>query len=466
MSRIKDMTVGSPTKLIATFAFPLILGNLGQQLYMIVDAIIVGQGVGVEALASLGASDWIYWLVLWTVQAMTQGFAILVTQKFGAGDRQGLKQAVTMSVMLCTAMGILFTAVSLLMARPMLVLLKTPDNIFDGALSYLIAMFSGTLIVTAYNLASAILRSFGDGKTPLIAMGIAACTNIVLDLLFVMGFHWGITGAAVATLIAQLISFLYCLLVLRRNPYLRFTKADWRPDATVLLTLMKLGFPLALQHILIAVGGMVLQSVINPYGVELVAGFTATNKLYGLLESSAISFGFAITTYMAQNYGAGRMDRVRLGIRRAVVLLVGVAVGIAVLMIAVGKHLLRLFISAAPELEAAVLDSAYSYLFVMSLFLIILYLLFAYRSALQGLGNTWAPLLSGFLEFAMRIAVAYTFPAFLGAYGLFFAEPGAWLGAVAVLIPTYYWQVRRICRQQALQNTTEGAEGSGPAGIH
>ena len=140
--------------------------------------------------------------------------------------------------------------------------------------------------------------------------------------------------------------------------------------------------------------------------------------------------------------------------------------GIAVLMIAVGKHLLRLFISAAPELEAAVLDSAYSYLFVMSLFLIILYLLFAYRSALQGLGNTWAPLLSGFLEFAMRIAVAYTFPAFLGAYGLFFAEPGAWLGAVAVLIPTYYWQVRRICRQQALPNAMEGAEGSGPAGTH
>ncbi len=183
MNRVKDMTSGNPTKLLLLFALPLILGNLGQQLYMIVDAIIVGQGVGVKALAAVGATDWTYWLVLWTVQALTQGFGACIAKHFGEKDHVKLRKSIAMSIILCVGIGILLTLTALLMVLPMLKILQTPADIFDGASSYLFTMFSGTLIVMAYNMISAILRAFGDGKTPLIAMGIAASANIALDLL-------------------------------------------------------------------------------------------------------------------------------------------------------------------------------------------------------------------------------------------------------------------------------------------
>lgn len=450
MSRAKDMTIGNPASLILTFALPLICGNLGQQLYMIVDTIIVGQGVGVEALAALGATDWIYWLVLWTVQAMTQGFAILIAQHFGAGKQKELKKSITMSIVLCMITGALLTVISLSMARPMLTLLHTPDTIVDGAYAYLTTMCGGTLIVSAYNMISAILRSFGDGKTPLIGMGIAAAVNIGLDLLFVLVFGFGITGAAVATLIAQFIALLYCTAVLCRMENLKFCRADWKIDRKVLRRLFGLGFPLAVQHVLIAVGGMVLQSVINGYGFLFVAGFTATNKVYGLLESSALSFGYATTTYMAQNYGARKIDRIKVGIKKAVCLSVTVSVVISATMIIFGKPLLSMFISTTNEHAQEVLDIAYRYLCIMAVLLWILYLLHTYRSALQGLGNTTAPLLSGCVEFGMRIGIALFLPKVLGSGGLFYAEPGAWTGAGILLIAAYYAHVRKICSGQGI----------------
>ena len=198
MERTTNMTSGSPTKLILRFAFPLILTNLGQQLYTIVDAVIVGRGVGVQALAALGATDWLYWAVLWAVQAMTQGFAVLVSQTFGSGNKQDFRKAITMSILLCAIIGAILTAAGIALALPMLQLLKTPNNILAGARTYLTTMYAGTLIVMAYNMSAGFLRSVGDGKSPLIAMGIAGSCNIVLDLLFVLVFRWGIIGAAFA----------------------------------------------------------------------------------------------------------------------------------------------------------------------------------------------------------------------------------------------------------------------------
>jgi len=444
LNRIKDMTKGNPTKLILLFALPLILGNFGQQLYMVVDAIIVGQGVGVEALAALGATDWIYWLVLWTVQAMTQGFSILITQNFGSGNHRQLRKSITMSTLLCLFIGIALTVASLLAAKPLLTLLKTPSNIYEGSLSYITVMYAGTLIVTAYNMASAILRSFGDGKTPLIAMAIAAVTNIGLDLLFVIVFGWGITGAATATLIAQLISFLYCLHIIRKIPIIRTERTDWSIDGPIIKKLCKLGFPLAFQHTVIAIGGMILQSVINGFGFIFVAGFTATNKLYGMLESSAISFGFSTSTYMAQNWGANLVERLEKGLKSAVKLSVIVSVAISAAMLIFGRDLLGMFVPSSSKSASQVLDIAYQYLFIMSVLLVILYLLHTYRSALQGLGNTIAPMISGFIEFAMRVGIAVVLPSVIGEFGIFFAEPAAWAGAAVYLIIAYYREIRLI----------------------
>ncbi len=444
MSRVKDMTHGNPAKLIFFFALPLIIGNLGQQIYMITDTVIVGQGVGLDALASLGATDWIYWLVLWSVQVLTQGFAVLITQNIGEGNEKAVKKSIAMSTLLCLTMGTLVSATFPFLASPLLRLLKTPEDIFAGALSYVVVMYAGTLIVMAYNMASAVLRSFGDGKTPLIAMIIAAAVNIGLDLLLVMGFHWGITGAAVATILSQLLAFLYCLRMIGKIPAAKLRKEDWALDFPVILKLLKLGIPLALSHVAIVFGGIILQFVINGFGSLFIAGFTATNKLYGLLESSAIYFGFATATYTGQNFGARNLPRIRSGIRSAMKLAALFAVTISVGMVLFGRYLLMLFISSSDADAPAVLELAYQYLTIMSVTLIILYALHVYRSAIQGMGNTIIPMIAGLLECVGRVSVALFLPRIVGEYGLFFAETTAWLFSAVCVMSAFYVTVHRL----------------------
>lgn len=446
MSRVKDMTSGKPAKLLLLFSFPLILGNLGQQLYMIVDAIIVGQGVGVEGLAAVGATDWTYWLVLWVIQGTTQGFGILIAQYFGEGSREKMRKAIAMSIGLCAGTGVLLTGICLLIARPMLRLLQTPENIFNGASAYLLTMFAGILIVMAYNMAASVLRALGDGRTPLIAIVMAAVTNIALDLLFVFGFHWGVVGAAAATVIAQFIAFLYCFTVLRRMELVKLQRKDWHVDRMMIKRLFSLALPLVLQSILIAAGGMVLQSAINRQGFLFLAGFTATNKVYGLLESSAISLGYAMTTYVAQNYGAGLQQRIRQGVKSGVGIAVLFSVGVTILMILGGKPILSLFIDTSSSNAPKVLEIAYQYLFIMSCLLCALYLLYVFRSTLQGMGNTIIPMLSGLMEFLARVCAALIGARIWGETVLFFAEPGAWIAAAVLLVFGCIWKFRKESR--------------------
>ncbi len=443
----KDMTSGNPTSLILRFAIPLMIGNIGQQLYTAVDAIIVGQGVGINALAALGAADWIYWMFLWSMTSMTQGFAILLSQRFGARDQNGLRRAYTMSIYLSFITGAVFTVIGLMIGGPLLQLLNTPDHIYNMSLSYLHTLLLGNLIVIAYNMASSILRALGNGKTPLMAMLMAASLNIALDLLFVLVFGWGIIGAAIATLIAQLMAFSFCAFWISRIDILKTTRTDWAPDASVIRRLCRLGLPLALQNIFIATGGMILQSVVNGFGVIFVAGFTATNKLYGLLESSALSFGYSMTTYVGQNLGAGNIKRIEDGVRSVLKLSVGIAIAISAIMLILGRQILSLFVSSGEETAAQVTAIAYEYLQILSILLIILYLLHAYRSSLQGLGNTIAPLISGILEFIMRVSAAMILPGIIGETGIFLAEPAAWTGAAVSLIILYYREIRLVKRR-------------------
>ncbi|WP_243277904.1 MATE family efflux transporter [Enterocloster citroniae] len=441
---MKNMTEGSPAKLILSFSLPLMAANLGQQLYMIVDTMIVGKGVGVEALASVGATDWSYWLALWVIQAMTQGFAISISQHFGEGNQSRIKKTVAMSIWLCLGIGVVLTVSGLVFAQFLLRILQTPDPIFQGALSYLMILYAGILVVMAYNMAAAILRSLGDGKTPLIAIVIAAITNILLDLLFVLVFRWGVAGAAFATVLAQLLAFIYCLLVMRKIDLLKMERKDWKPESSIIKRQCGLGIPLALQHVLIAIGGMILQSSINRHGFVFIAGFTATNKIYGLLESSAISLGYAVTTYTAQNYGAGRYDRIRNGLKSSVLIAAAMSVCVSAAMIAGGRAVLGLFIDSTSSSAAEVLEISYHYLFIMSCLLSSLYLLYAFRNTLQGLGNTVAPFLSGVMEFFARVSVAVYFSRLWGTEAIFFAEPCAWAAATLVLVTVCVRQVGKL----------------------
>lgn len=444
MANTRDMTTGKPAGLLLSFALPLMAGNICQQLYTMVDTMVVGQVLGVEALASLGAADWLNWLVLGIIMGFTQGFSILISQRFGAEDQDGLRKVTAMSTLLSAVIAVVVTVSSLLLAEPVLRLLNTPDNVLPGSLSYLRIIFSGSVIVTTYNMMASILRAMGDSRTPLYAMLVASVVNIGLDLLFVMGFHWGIPGAAAATVIAQGCSCLFCLAVLRRMSVLRMTKTDWHPDGCLCRRLFQLGLPMAFQNTVIAVGGLVIQFVINGFGFLFVAGFTATNKLYGLLELAATSFGFSMATYAGQNLGAKKYRRICEGMRSALKMAVATSVIISAAMIAFGKPVLLLFISGEPGEVAQVLDIAYTYLFIMCCLLSVLYLLHLYRSALQGMGDTVIPMVSGIAELTMRIGCALLLPIWLGQYGIYFAEIAAWAGAVVILVTFYYIRIHHL----------------------
>ena len=303
-ARTLNMTEGKPLKLIVAFAIPLMLGNVFQQLYTVVDTMIVGQALGVGALAALGAADWLNWMVLSTVQGFAQGFSIRMSHEFGAGTYDKLRKTVANSILLAAFSSVLLLVISQAVARPILELLQTPDEIIGNSLIYLRIMFAGIPVVMAYNILASILRSLGDGKTPLYAMVMAALINVVLDLIFVLVFHWGIAGAAGATVIAQICSGVFCLAAILRLPILTFSKEDFRMEGRLCLHLMKLGLPMAFQNAIISVGGMIVQFVVNGFGVLFIAGFTATNKLYGILEVAATSYGYAMVTYSGQNLGA------------------------------------------------------------------------------------------------------------------------------------------------------------------
>ena len=444
--RIQNMTQGAPARLIFTFAIPLMLGNVCQQLYTVVDTAIVGQALGVNALAALGAADWLNWLVLGVIQGFAQGFSIYMAQRFGADDEEGLNRSIGATISIAAAISVVLLVLSQVTMDPILRAMNTPEEVIGGAFTYLRIMFAGIPIIMAYNVLASILRALGDSRTPLYAMLIASVINIVLDLVFVMVFHWGIAGAVVATVIAQLFAGLYCLRAVLRVHIIKLKKEYFLPDPVMARRLLGLGLPVAAQNMIIAVGGMVVQSVVNRYGVLFVAGFTATNKLYGILEIAATSFGYAVTTYVGQNLGGGLLGRIKKGLHSAtwIALLTSAVITAAVLLL--GRFAVALFISGTPEEVALSTEVAVHYLNIMSICLSVLYMLHIYRSALMGLGDTVMPMASGIVEFLMRIGVAIFLPALMGPEGIFYAEVAAWAGAAVLLVATYFVRMKKLAR--------------------
>ena len=444
MSRTTDMTVGSPAKHIMTFAVPLILANLGQQLYMIADAAIVGRGVGVKALAAVGATDWSYWLILWTVIGLTQGFSTFVSRSFGEGNYNRMNQTIAASAMLCAAIGAVFTIIGLFMAKPLLLMLHTPNDIFADASVYLITMIAGTLVVVAYNMAGSILRALGDGKSPLVAMVIAALLNIGLDCLFVFVFKWGIFGAALASVISQAVSFLYCLICLRNIDCVYLDKDAWKIDIQLIKDLIGFGIPVALRFIILALGGIILQSSINMQGSVFIAGYAATNKIFGLLDCTSISLGVACCTFLAQNYGAGKYDRVKQGVRTAVKIscIIGVSVTLVTLLFREG--MLKLFLDVNEAGGPQALEVAVRYLTIMAITLIILYIQHVFSNTLEAMGIAVWSMYSGIAEFVGRVLMAKVVINWIGTDALFISEPVAWLSSTLLLIIPYFHYKKKL----------------------
>ena len=447
MSKVMNMTEGKPARLMLRFALPVILTNLGQQLYQIVDAAIVGRGVGMDALAAVGCTDWTYWMVMWSVSVMTQGFATFVSRYFGKNDRDKINKSITTSVYLTLIISAVFALIGITCARPILILLRTPTerNILSQAVTYLTVMFGGIIVVAFYNLSAAILRAFGDSKTPLIAMVIAAVLNILLDLLFVLVFRWGVFGAAFASVLSQCVAFLFCTIKIFGIEYVSLGKNVWAWDGRLVGEMARFGIPLALQYVIINFGGMIVQATINDQGSAFVAGYTAVNKLYGLLECSAIALGAAFTTFASQNYGAGNFKRVRRGVNVAMLLAVGAALILIVAVLPLRYLMPRLFIDMSDAGASDAIGVAAQYLKNMILSLPILYLVYVHRHNLQAIGNSSWSFISGIAEALSRVLMVKIFFFLAGAEVLFFVEPVAWLMAwLFVLVPYYCYQKKML----------------------
>ena len=445
MSKSLNMTRGRPLPLLFSFALPLMFGNIFQQLYTVVDTAIVGRGVGMNALAALGTVDWLNWMLLGLATGLTQGFSVRLSQKYGEGDLPALSRIMGRSALLSALIALLCVVLSQLGVPLFLHLLRVPQELRAMATLYIRILFAGFPAMMFFNYTSSMLRAVGDSRTPLLAMMTAALTNIALDALTVFVLGWGIAGAAAATVFAQCLSGAICALRIAHTPALRFTREDVRLDRTLSLSLLRLGLPVALKNVIISIGGMILQSIVNGFGMAFIAGYTATNKLYGLLEIAALSYGYAITTYVGQNFGAGEYTRIRQGVRTALLLCVGTALAISAVMVAFGRPITGLFLSADdPATLTQAASTAYRYLCVMAAALPALYLLYAYQSALQGLGQTAIGLIVGTLELCLRVGFALFSGAVGWVEGLFAAEVSAWIGAAILLCIVYYRHVRRL----------------------
>ena len=444
LTRTKDMTSGNPVKLILVFALPILAGNMLQQLYSLVDSLIIGRMLGVTALTAVSASGWLDWAVLSVPMGLAQGYSIHAAQCYGGKRFADLKRSVAQSYLISAAATVFLEAASQLLLHPVLVWMNSPDETIRMTENYLRIIYAGLPIVMCVNIFSGFLHALGNSRVPLIALACSTAVNIVLDWWFVGSLGMGTNGGAYATVLAQAVSAVICFLEVLRIPELKPERADYRPDGKVIRKLVQLGFPIAFQNLIISLGGLVLQGVVNAFGFIFMAGYNAAARFQGLIEIAGTALGNAAGTFTGQNFGAGKMDRVKSGLRRSARIGFLLAVSIGLIMVIFGKQLLSLFIREEAGISDQVLAFGYDFLRIMAAGLPMLYLLFIYRTTLQGLGDTVIPMISGFVELALRIGSALLLPIIIGYWGVYLAEITAWISAGIFLIIGCYRRLKML----------------------
>ena len=442
----KDLTGGHPLKVILWFAFPLVLGNLFQQFYSLADTIIVGRFVGVDALAAVGSTSSINYMILGFVIGVCNGFAIPIAQFFGAKDHGDMRRYVANSAWLCLAGAVVLTAATVLLTRPILQLMQTPADIIGDAVTYIGWIFAGIPFVFLYNMVASIMRALGDSRTPLIFLVITSVLNVGLDLFFIIVFDAGVFGAAFATDLSQAISGIASLIYLvKRFEVLQMQKGEQAPDRGVCGRLLAMGLPMGLQCSITAIGSVIMQWAVNVLGSTAVAAVTAAGKTSNLLSVPLESLGTAMATYAGQNLGAARLDRVRSGVRYALGITVVYAVLALVLLHFFDVAIIGMFIDTGAEVE--VVRLARSYLFWNGLFFLPLGALIVWRYVIQGLGYSSIAMLAGVAEMVARTGVALVLVPGLGFFGASLANPAAWVAACIFLLPAYIWTMRHIANR-------------------
>lgn len=430
---VKDMTEGRPFKVITTFAVPLFIGSVFQQVYNMVDSIVVGNFVGSDALAAVGACSGAFNLLIALITGLTGGMSVVVAQYFGAKNDEMVKKAYLSSTIVILATGVLVTILGIRLARPLLLVLGTPENIIDDACIYLVIMFAGTLANCLYNGMSSLLRALGDSLIPLVILIAASLLNVALDLWFVLGFGMGVAGAAIATVLSQLISALLAMAyVYKKLPLLHFTWKEFRPDREIVREVVRIGFPAALSSCGVSVSVMFMQRAINAYGSTVMAGYTIGNRAENVGCCLSYAIGTAVGTFCGQNIGAKRFDRVKQGLHAGYAIAVGYAAAVTVGFLLFGKQLAGIFTNDAAAIEVAV-----SYINVVTLFAPVLGLVFVFQNFLRSAGDVTPTVWMSVMEIGARSILAFAFSAAFGYIGIWWATPVGWCASLLLGVLRY-----------------------------
>ena len=441
----KNLTEGDPARLIFFFALPLVAGNMMQQLYAFIDTLIVGRFLGVNALAAVGCTGSLMFLTLGFIMGFCTGVTIYTGQRFGAGDAQGVRRSAAACVVLGILAVLTLTAIILPLTRSLLLLMETPAEIIDGAQDFISIIFAGLTIFLLLYLQNCLIRSLGDSTTPTIFLAVTLAINVALEPVAILVLGWGIPGAALATVFSQAIgAVLFFVYIWRRVPALHTRWTDWKPDRVVLMAHLRMGLPMAFQASVIAFGAIILQVALNNLGAIPVAAYAATQKIDAVAVMPMLSFGYALAAYTAQNYGAQKYERIRMGVRACLKMSMAFAVGIGVLLIAFGSHVLALFVGADAAGAEEVIAYGEIFLLVNGSTYVILALLLVYRNVLQGLGQSVIPTIAGAMELLMRAAAAIFLCTYLGFFGACLANPLAWIGAAVPVVLAYLWTEKTL----------------------
>ena len=405
-----DMTQGNCMRLLVQFFLPILAGNLFQQLYSFADSMVVGKGIGDTALAAVGNTSSVHFLIIGFAIGLTGGLGICISQSFGSGNYEKLRKELAMSVWICLAVGIVITVVSLAFMRQLFTFLHTPEDLMTETLQYFGTILAGTTITIFNNFAMTLLRSVGNSRVPLVAMIISAIANVLMDLLF-----------------------LYCCYYIGREKNLIPKKTDWKPQSVIIKRLTLKGLPVAVMNSVTAVGGMVLQTFVNNMGTSYVAAYAACTKILSLFEQPANTVGLALLTFVGQNYGAGKKERIRTGIREGVILTILINIPLALMLLCIPEFLTSFMLN-----DASIISYTRDFLAVTGICLFPLGWLFVFRNGCQGMGHTFVPMLSGVLEVSLRVVMVKLLTPYLAFRGVALAEVSAWIGAWIMLMITYW----------------------------
>ena len=449
---VKDLTVGEPARLILYFTLPLLAGNVFQQLFGFVDTLIVGRFLGVEALAAVGCTGPLMFLMLGFISGLTSGFSICTGQKFGAKDFDGVRKSAAICIALSFASSIVLTIIGVSFCRDLLIAMDTPPEILSGAYDFISIVYGGAVMFIFLQMLTNLIRALGDIKMPTVIQATTLVINILLEPVAIIGLGLGIPGSAAATIVALAIGNILCVIYIKRRvTYLHVRREDFSFDKEFFLEHLRIGLPMGFQSSIIAIGAVALQIALNGLGPVAVASFAAAHRVDGIAVMPMMSFGVAMAAYTAQNFGAKKFDRIVDGVKKCVLMSCSFSVLVAIFNIYLGDKIIELFVG---ENEMQVVEYGRLFLIVTGLSYWALALLFVFRFTLQGLGQSFVPTLAGIIELVMRIAAAIFLVKWLGFLGACLAAPMAWIGGLLPLLIAFIITARKL-RQNALEQVTE-----------